>query len=133
MQLTFLHQIRNLTGCGWLGSYFNNPQIAMEEEDTFALIPGQGFAGTLDHSMIEARNFCATAVKPLELDNQFDITPKGLHFLKMMEKRANNMGWSKWIQAQEGHKRAGKGQEDGSGKSVRFNKALVSLMDVDEE
>ena len=64
--------------------------------ELFALTPGQGFSGVLDYSTHEARKFYSTAVKPLEMDNPFDVLPEGLHhFLKMVTKRAEDMGWSK--------------------------------------
>lgn len=44
-------------------------------EDTFALTPGQGFSGVLDYSTHEARKFYLSAIKPLELDNPFNVLP----------------------------------------------------------
>lgn len=67
-------------------------------QGTFHLNPADAMVGVLDFTKSKSRKFYQNAIKKLDPDELFDCTPGNMyHFLKLLDHRAEEFGWSNEI------------------------------------
>ena len=69
-----------------------------DAQGTFHLNPADAMVGVLDFTKSKSRKFYQNAIKKLDPDELFDCTPGNMyHFLKLLDHRAEEFGWSNEI------------------------------------